>query len=134
MSSPTPTQARTTAPIDVSTVPAPTADELKTAYTVAVRSRAAEEHIVRLASRGEIKFAIWGPGEEIHGTATALALSKLVAFGAAQQLELRLETFNLFNTFNWGNPQDQLTSRFFGRISSQAGDPRIFQFGIKYAF
>ncbi len=58
--------------------PAPTDQELATAYRVAVRSRAAEEHIVRLASRGEIKFAIWGPGEEIHGTATAAALSKLV--------------------------------------------------------
>lgn len=57
----------------------PTADELRSAYRYAVRSRAAEEHIVRLASRGDVKFAIWGPGEEIHGTATALALSKVVS-------------------------------------------------------
>jgi 2-oxoisovalerate dehydrogenase E1 component len=57
--------------------PAPTAEELRHAYRVAVRSRALEEHIVRLVSRGEVKFAIWGPGEEIHGTATALALSKV---------------------------------------------------------
>ena len=63
-----------------------------------------------------------------------LALSKLVKFGASQQVELRVESFNLFNTFNWGNPQDQLTSSRFGRITSQAGDPRIFQFGIKYGF
>lgn len=61
------------------TAPAPTRQELRDAYTVAVRSRAVEEHIVRLASRGEIKFAIWGPGEEVHGTATALALSKIVS-------------------------------------------------------
>lgn len=59
-------------------VEAPTAEELRHAYTVAVRSRAAEEHIVRLVTRGEVKFAIWGPGEEVHGTATALALSKVV--------------------------------------------------------
>lgn len=58
--------------------PAPTADELRHAYRVAARSRSAEEHIVRLVTRGEVKFAIWGPGEEIHGTATALALSKVV--------------------------------------------------------
>ena len=50
----------------------PTADELRLAYRMAVRSRSTEEHIVRLASRGEVKFAIWGPGEEVHGTATAL--------------------------------------------------------------
>lgn len=57
---------------------APTAEELRQAYRVAARSRSTEEHIVRLASRGEVKFAIWGPGEEVHGTATALALSKVV--------------------------------------------------------
>jgi TPP-dependent pyruvate/acetoin dehydrogenase alpha subunit len=56
----------------------PSADELRLAYRVAARSRATEEHIVRLVTRGEVKFAIWGPGEEIHGTATALALSRVV--------------------------------------------------------
>ncbi len=61
-----------------SLIEAPTADELRMAYRIATRSRAAEEHIVRLVSRGEVKFAIWGPGEEIHGTATALALSRVV--------------------------------------------------------
>ncbi|MCB9760412.1 MAG: hypothetical protein H6739_11290 [Alphaproteobacteria bacterium] len=60
---------------------APTDDELRLAYEVAVRSRTVEEHIVRLASRGEVKFAIWGPGEEVHGSATALALSKVVGPG-----------------------------------------------------
>lgn len=60
-------------------IPEPTPQELRHAYTVAARSRALEEHIVRLAARGEVKFAIWGPGEEIHGTATALALSKVVS-------------------------------------------------------
>ncbi len=59
-------------------MPAPTDDELRLAYEVSSRSRSVEEHIVRLVSRGEVKFAIWGPGEEIHGTATALALSKCV--------------------------------------------------------
>jgi 2-oxoisovalerate dehydrogenase E1 component len=56
-----------------------TADELRHAYRVAARSRATEEHIVRLVTRGEVKFAIWGPGEEIHGTATALALSRVLS-------------------------------------------------------
>lgn len=56
----------------------PTADELRLAYRVGARSRSVEEHIVRLVSRGEVKFAIFGPGEEVHGTATALALSKVV--------------------------------------------------------
>ncbi|MCA9320056.1 MAG: hypothetical protein KDB53_04945, partial [Planctomycetes bacterium] len=52
--------------------------ELLHAYRVSVRSRATEEYIVRLVNKGEVKFAIWGPGEEIHGSATALALSRVV--------------------------------------------------------
>ena len=67
-------QTETTIETDV----APTKEELRLAYQVAVRSRATEESIVRLVNRGEVKFAIWGPGEEVHGTATALALSKVV--------------------------------------------------------
>ena len=62
----------------VESIPEPTPEELRLAYQVGARSRALEEHIVRLVSRGEVKFAIWGPGEEVHGTATALALSKVV--------------------------------------------------------
>lgn len=58
--------------------PQPTPEELRLAYEVGARSRCTEEHIVRLVSRGEVKFAIWGPGEEVHGTATALALSKVI--------------------------------------------------------
>lgn len=60
-------------------MPAPTPDELRLAYEIGARSRATEEHIVRLVSRGEVKFAIWGPGEEVHGTATALAISKVAS-------------------------------------------------------
>ncbi len=59
--------------------PAISAEELRMAYRIAARSRATEEHIVRLVTRGEVKFAIWGPGEEIHGTATALALSRVLS-------------------------------------------------------
>jgi 2-oxoisovalerate dehydrogenase E1 component len=61
-----------------SVAPDPTPEELKLCYRAACGSRVLEEHIVRLASRGEVKFAIWGPGEEVHGSATALALSKVV--------------------------------------------------------
>ena len=52
----------------------PSPEELRICYTAACRSRVLEEHIVRLASRGDVKFAIWGPGEEVHGSAAALAL------------------------------------------------------------
>jgi len=47
---------------------------------------------------------------------------------------VRAEVFNLFNTFNWGNPGVNFNAGTFGQVRSQAGDPRIMQFGIKYAF
>jgi hypothetical protein len=63
-----------------------------------------------------------------------LALSRLVSFGTTQNVELRAEVFNLFNTFNWGDPGTNFAAGTFGQIRSQAGDPRILQFGIKYGF
>jgi len=49
-------------------------------------------------------------------------------------MEFRVETFNLFNTFNLGNPVANFNSGSFGRITSMTGAPRIMQFGIKYGF
>jgi hypothetical protein len=63
-----------------------------------------------------------------------LALSRLVSFSSTQNVELRLEMFNLFNNFNWGNPATNYDAGTFGQITSLAGDPRILQFGIKYGF
>jgi hypothetical protein len=63
-----------------------------------------------------------------------LGLSRRIAFGATQRLELRLETFNLLNHFNWGNPATNFNAGTFGRITSQAGEPRVIQFGVKYDF
>jgi hypothetical protein len=63
-----------------------------------------------------------------------LAVSRLIALAGTQRLELRLESFNLFNHFNWGNPATNFNSGQFGRITSQNGDPRIMQFGVKYEF
>jgi len=58
--------------------PAPelTRDELRLAWRVAVRNRSMDERIVRLLSMGKVKFAIYGPGQEAHATAIALAWHK----------------------------------------------------------
>jgi Carboxypeptidase regulatory-like domain/TonB dependent receptor-like, beta-barrel len=71
-----------------------------------------------------------------------VVLSRLVPFGASRNLELRVETFNLLNTFNWGPPtlmnadrtHTNFSSGAFGRITSMNGAPRIMQFGVKYGF
>ena len=63
-----------------------------------------------------------------------LAISRLFAFARSQNVEVRLEAFNLLNNFNWGNPNVNFSSGLFGRIQSTAGDMRIMQFGVKYGF
>lgn len=63
-----------------------TPDRLRAAYYEACLSRFHVERVVQECSKGRVKFAIWGPGEEIHGTAAALALDAVVdpdAFGVA---------------------------------------------------
>jgi hypothetical protein len=62
-----------------------------------------------------------------------MLLSRLVQLGT-QRVELRIEASNLLNTFNWGDPVTNFNSGAFGRITTQAGAPRILQFGIKYDF
>ena len=63
-----------------------------------------------------------------------MALSRIVTLGEARSLELLVETFNLLNNINWGNPVVNLASGTFGRIQTQAGAPRIMQFGVKFGF
>ena len=72
----TPTPKRDLARLD--DVPALTPERLKLAYTEACLARMHVERIVQECLKGEVKFAIWGPGEEIHGTASALAFADTV--------------------------------------------------------
>ena len=62
------------------------------------------------------------------------SLSKLVSLGATHRVALRVEAFNLFNTFNRDVPDANYTSGTFGEITSMAGTPRILQFGMRYTF
>jgi hypothetical protein len=80
-------------------------------------------------------------GNHVRGSITGpaywtidLALARSIPVGAAKNIELRIETFNLLNHFNWGNPQVNFDSGAFGRIQTQTGSPRILQFGLKYGF
>ena len=49
------------------------------------------------------------------------------------RLELRIESFNVTTTSNFGLPVADLNSANFGRILS-AGPPRLMQFGVKLIF
>jgi hypothetical protein len=80
---------------------------------------------------GNLQYrAIEGPGYWAIDT----GFSRLVNVGGTRTVELRIETFNLTNRFNWGNPATNLNQSQFGRITTNGGAQRIMQFGIKYGF
>ena len=62
-----------------------------------------------------------------------VGLSRQFTIREAHRLQLRFEFFNATNFVNFGNPTGNITSANFGRILG-AGDPRILQFAVKYAF
>ena len=62
------------------------------------------------------------------------AIARVLRLDNTRTLELRVEAFNLFNNFNWGDPTTSINSPTFGQITTQSGDSRIMQFAIKYAF
>ena len=90
-------------------------------------------------------FAANGPGQLgsagrniLRGAKTTtinVALSRKFAVNDRQNLELRAEAFNLPNLVNPMADANTgtITSPLFGKISA-AGDPRILQFALKYAF
>jgi len=49
-------------------------------------------------------------------------------------LEFRFEVFNLFNRKIWGNPDSNITSQNFGRVTTLASAPRQMQLGLRFEF
>jgi hypothetical protein len=69
------------------------------------------------------------------------ALSRQIQIREGQKLDVRLEAFNITNSFRPGNPGASLSSSTFGIISSDATAPsattapaRVFQVAMKYIF
>ena len=50
-----------------------------------------------------------------------------------QRLEFRAEAFNVTNSLHLKNPEVNFNSNLFGKVSN-AYDPRIMQFALKYFF
>ena len=49
-------------------------------------------------------------------------------------VEFRAEIFNLLNTVNFDNPDTNINSASFGRISNTVGRPRLMQFALRLNF
>jgi hypothetical protein len=63
-----------------------------------------------------------------------LALTRNLAVGQGRRIELRVESFNVFNHVTLGNPNVTFGSPNFGKIIATAGGPRIMQFAAKFVF
>jgi hypothetical protein len=74
-------------------------------------------------------YSLLGPG---FFTIDA-ALSRFVPIFHEHNVELRFEAFNVLNHVNYGNPNSNLSSSNFGRITA-AKSPRALQFAAKYSF
>ncbi|HWR54709.1 MAG TPA: carboxypeptidase regulatory-like domain-containing protein [Bryobacteraceae bacterium] len=62
-----------------------------------------------------------------------LGISRVFRMGERQRIQFRAETFNICNWVNLQNPEEQRTNGLFGVITD-ARDPRIIQFGLKFLF
>ena len=60
-------------------------------------------------------------------------LSRTFTIREGQTMEIRMESSNVLNHTNLNDPDSNIESNQFGRITT-AGDPRIVQFGLKYRF
>ena len=91
-----------------------------------------------MAAFAQNTAGVWGnvPKGYVRGPAfwnADLAVSRNVKFGT-QNIEFRVETFNVFNHVNWGNPNVVLGAGTSGQVTTTANDQRIMQFAIKYGF
>jgi hypothetical protein len=77
----------------------------------------------------ERRNAVRGPGFN----RTDLSLVKNFAVARSQQVQLRIEAFNIFDSIRFGQPGNTIGTPTFGAITT-ADDGRIVQLGIKYSF
>jgi len=63
------------------------------------------------------------------------SVHKKISFGESKYVQFRAEIFNVFNHTNYSNPDGHFSDgpTEFGKITS-AGDPRLFQFALKFFY
>jgi hypothetical protein len=72
-----------------------------------------------------------GPGSKSMN----LSIFRTIGVSATKRVELRVETFNLFNWVNYGFPAANISNLgTFGRITTSLGDQREIQVAAKFYF
>jgi hypothetical protein len=65
-----------------------------------------------------------------------LSLAKALALGGNRNVEVRWDVFNVFNTVNYGLPENVIgsASTDFSKITNSIGGPRVMQLGARLRF
>jgi hypothetical protein len=63
-----------------------------------------------------------------------MTVQRKIAFTSRYNATLRWDVFNLFDRANFGNPNSNLVGADLNTITTLAGDPRVMQFSIRFAF
>ena len=64
-----------------------------------------------------------------------LSIFRSIPLPSDRRIELRMETFNLFNWVNFGFPASNVSNlNTFGTITSSRGDQREIQLAVKFYF
>ena len=71
-----------------------------------------------------------GPGWITFDT----SIQRRITFTDRFNSTIRLDVFNVFNRANFGLPQGDISAADAGVISSLAGDPRVMQLSVRFAF
>jgi hypothetical protein len=77
------------------------------------------------------------PRNAVHGVPMFnldLAVMRNLRIRARQRIQLRLEVFNATNSSFLGAPDLDLSSPFFGQVTTRVHEPRRMQVGVKYLF
>jgi len=71
-----------------------------------------------------------GPGWITFDT----SIQRRITFSDRFNSTIRLDIFNVFNRANFGLPAANIAGPGAGVISSLAGDPRVMQLSVRFAF
>jgi hypothetical protein len=78
----------------------------------------------------EIRNQLRGPGFQSFD----LTVQRNIRFSGRYSVTLRLDSFNLFNTTNFGLPAHNISGGDVATISSLSGDARVTQLAIRFTF
>ena len=65
-----------------------------------------------------------------------MTLTKSFRMGSKYRLEARIEAYNVFNTIVWDQPEVNVSSANFGKVTRKRidGNGREIQIGVRFVF